>query len=250
MCAPTLSPLPFLPRTKIFSPPPFTDTLPVPVRPTPPPPSKLPRPSISIQKAPPPLFASDFSSPSLPPKPVHKKSIQNKKVIWTSFLNNFHWVLDSCHRVEGKSSRELFEKVRANAVQFWGRSLRKIGENEPSVLAKNLARNEPQRVFEGSYEEGPFSSPRFGQQQDGKRHTSQKTLHYLCHFNWLFSLRSCRISGMEIWRESWWEFCGIFSDPQNKGLKARGKTSEHSSWEISCLKNNLSCQLRSADVPP
>ena len=34
------------------------------------------------------------------------------------FLNNFRLVPDSCHREEGKSSRELFEKVRVNAV-FW-----------------------------------------------------------------------------------------------------------------------------------
>ena len=35
------------------------------------------------------------------------------------FLNNFRSVPDSCHREEGKSSRELFEKVRVNAVFFW-----------------------------------------------------------------------------------------------------------------------------------
>ena len=36
-------------------------------------------------------------------------------------LNNFRWVPDSCHREEGKSSRELSEKVRVSAV-FWGYS--------------------------------------------------------------------------------------------------------------------------------
>ena len=34
------------------------------------------------------------------------------------FLNNFRWVPASCHREEGKSSRELFKKVRADEV-FW-----------------------------------------------------------------------------------------------------------------------------------
>ena len=38
------------------------------------------------------------------------KSAQNKKV----YLNKFFWVPDSCHREDGKSSRELFEKVRIN----------------------------------------------------------------------------------------------------------------------------------------
>ena len=31
------------------------------------------------------------------------------------FLNNIRWVPDSCHREEGKSSRELFEKVCINS---------------------------------------------------------------------------------------------------------------------------------------
>ena len=34
------------------------------------------------------------------------------------FLNNFRWVPDSCHREEGESSRELFEKVRVNTAFF------------------------------------------------------------------------------------------------------------------------------------
>ena len=33
-------------------------------------------------------------------------------------LNNFRRAPDSCHREEGKSSRELFEKVRVNAPLF------------------------------------------------------------------------------------------------------------------------------------
>ena len=48
-----------------------------------------------------------------------KKSTPNKKVHLDKFLlNNFRWVPDSCHREEGKSSCEFFEKVRANAVFF------------------------------------------------------------------------------------------------------------------------------------
>ena len=35
------------------------------------------------------------------------------------------------------------------------------------------------------------------------------------------------ILGREIWREIWREFCGIFSDPRNKGSKISGKISEH-----------------------
>ena len=38
-----------------------------------------------------------------------------------------------------------------------------------------------------------------------------------------FCLRSCR----EILWEIWLEFCGIFSDPQNKGSTFSGKISEH-----------------------
>ena len=34
------------------------------------------------------------------------------------FLNNFCRFPDSCHREEGKNSRELFAKVRAKAVLF------------------------------------------------------------------------------------------------------------------------------------
>ena len=46
-----------------------------------------------------------------------KKTTQNRKFhLNTFFLNNCHWVPDSCHREEGKSSREVFEKVRVNAV--------------------------------------------------------------------------------------------------------------------------------------
>ena len=58
-----------------------------------------------------------------------KKSTQNKKVHLNKFfLNNFRGFPDLCHREEG-SSRELFKKVRVNAVflcyfgilgEFWG----------------------------------------------------------------------------------------------------------------------------------
>ena len=58
------------------------------------------------------------------------------------------------------------------------------------------------------------------------------------------------ILGREVLREIWWEFCGIFSDTQNKGWEISGKISEHFSWENSSLKNNLSCKLRSAELPP
>ena len=44
------------------------------------------------------------------------------------------------------------------------------------------------------------------------------------------------ILGREILQEIWREFCGIFSDPQNKGSKSSGKTSEHFSRENSCLE--------------
>ena len=36
-------------------------------------------------------------------------------------LNSFRWVPDSCHREEGKSSRELFENVRVNSLFFFQR---------------------------------------------------------------------------------------------------------------------------------
>ena len=45
----------------------------------------------------------------------HSKNVHLKQI----FLNNFRWVPDSCHREEGKSSRELLEKVRVNTVSSW-----------------------------------------------------------------------------------------------------------------------------------
>ena len=51
---------------------------------------------------------------------TRKDLTQNKKSSSERvFLNNSRWVLDSCHRKAGKSSRKLFEKARVNAVFFW-----------------------------------------------------------------------------------------------------------------------------------
>ena len=41
-----------------------------------------------------------------------------------------------------------------------------------------------------------------------------------------------------------------FLDPQNKGSNISGEISEHLLRKNSCLEKNISCQLRSADVPP
>ena len=57
------------------------------------------------------MITGGKSTPKNPPK---MKSSSERV-----FLNNFRWVPDSCHRKAGKSSRELFEKVRVNAVIFW-----------------------------------------------------------------------------------------------------------------------------------
>ena len=49
-----------------------------------------------------------------------KNFSQNKKSSSEqAFLKNCRWVPDSSHREVGKSSHELFEKVRLNAVFFW-----------------------------------------------------------------------------------------------------------------------------------
>ena len=45
---------------------------------------------------------------------------QNKKVHLNKFLNNFRWVPDSCHREEGKCSRELYRKRAFGVISgFW-----------------------------------------------------------------------------------------------------------------------------------
>ena len=65
------------------------------------------------------------------------------------FLNNFRWVPDSCHREEGKNSRELFEKIRVKAAVFLAfrdfgwvfDPLRKVREGNPflkSALKKSV----------------------------------------------------------------------------------------------------------------
>ena len=52
-----------------------------------------------------------------PPEKVHPKIKSSFEQV---FLNNFRWVPDLRYGEEGKSSRELFEKVRVNAVFFFG----------------------------------------------------------------------------------------------------------------------------------
>ena len=51
-----------------------------------------------------------------PPDKIRPKYTSSSE---QAFLNNFCWVFKLRHREEGKSSRELFEKVRVNAVFFW-----------------------------------------------------------------------------------------------------------------------------------
>ena len=46
-------------------------------------------------------------------KSTRKNPPKIKTFIWTSFINNFCCVPDSCHREKGKSFSKLFEKVRA-----------------------------------------------------------------------------------------------------------------------------------------
>ena len=47
-----------------------------------------------------------------------KKSTQTKSSSEQVLLHNFRWVPDLCHREEGKSSRELFKKVRVSGMFF------------------------------------------------------------------------------------------------------------------------------------
>ena len=63
-------------------------------------------------------FWRDFSFSGGKPTRKNPPKIDKKTLSEQVFLNNFHWVPDSCHREEGKSSRELFEKARVNAVSF------------------------------------------------------------------------------------------------------------------------------------
>ena len=66
-----------------------------------------------------------------PPEKIHPRLKSSSERV---FLNNFCWVPDSRHRGErGTSSRELFEKVRVNAVFFVGVSgfWVDVGQNNP-----------------------------------------------------------------------------------------------------------------------
>ena len=49
------------------------------------------------------------------PDEIHPKQQSSSEQV---FLINFRWVPESCHGEEGKSSRELLEKVCVNAVPF------------------------------------------------------------------------------------------------------------------------------------
>ena len=46
------------------------------------------------------------------------KSTQIKTSSEQAFLSTLHWVPDSCHNEEGRSSRKLLKEVRVNAVFF------------------------------------------------------------------------------------------------------------------------------------
>ena len=69
-------------------------------------------------------------------KKIHlRKSTQEISSSEQVFLKNLCWVPDSCHRKAGKSSCELFEKVRVNKLFFWtGISGFRVG-----LLVSNLA---------------------------------------------------------------------------------------------------------------
>ena len=70
-----------------------------------------------------------------------KKSTQNTKSSSEQVsLSNFRWVPDSRHREDGKSSCELFEKVRANAPLFFFLVFRDFGwviRSGPNRIAKS-----------------------------------------------------------------------------------------------------------------
>ena len=57
-----------------------------------------------------------ISEEEKPPDKIHPKQKSSSEQV---FLNNSRWVPDSHHREESKNSREIFEKVRVNAVFFW-----------------------------------------------------------------------------------------------------------------------------------
>ena len=87
----------------------------------------------------------------------------------------------------------------------------------------------PTRDFEGDRCRDSVRVPEFSR-------TMRKTKNYYCHGPLSGPLRSCRSSSVnfflifrreiwEIWWEFWREFCGIFSDPQNKGSNILGESS-------------------------
>ena len=60
----------------------------------------------------------------------------------------------------------------------------------------------------------------------------------------------CVVLFQEIWQEIWWELCGIFSHPQNKGSKISGKLRSIFRRKSRCSKKIFRAEIRSADVPP
>ena len=56
--------------------------------------------------------------------------------------------------------------------------------------------------------------------------------------------------GREIWLGIWREFHRIFSDPPNKGSNKFGENFGAIFMRNFVAQKNLSCQFRSADVPP
>ena len=122
------------PNKKYSAPPPSPQTFPKCPSPSgvssqkpPPPPSFLktgpprPPPGTPPPLPPAPEQKTNRKYPKRPPsrgKPTPKNPPKIKSSSGQVFLNNFRRVPDSCHRDEGEGSRELFEKVRINAVLF------------------------------------------------------------------------------------------------------------------------------------
>ena len=110
------------------------------------------------------LFCDDSGAPILKKKKQHsreenppERSTQNRKVHPKQVhLNNFHWVPDSRHREEGKSSRELFEKVRVNALVFFGISGFWVGFGASKLHIKTQ-KSSSERVFLNNFRCAPDS---------------------------------------------------------------------------------------------
>ena len=69
--------------------------------------------------------------------PKFKRCVLKRRVQCSSehvFLNNFRWVPDSCRKEEGKSLRELFEKVGVIAVLFWYFGISGWSEKSPALI--------------------------------------------------------------------------------------------------------------------